>query len=236
MYLKTKLAVALIISLPVMATYAAKDAGGGKIDLTAIEGRVTTLETANADARLTALEAAVVALEATSYEGLYEVTEMSIQHFGCAAIPEDWANYLLSDPPFLSDPFAPGDFAFQVYFQSKSGPTARSAVYEASSVGGVLYLDEHDTQRHTLTLVGQASSSSDDNTVLPSTANISGDGSFVFDLVPDDAVSSGQFSEDGGTFTALAHWRTTGTGPNGGPCNDNVMVTLLGVRISSVAP
>jgi hypothetical protein len=44
MYLKTKLAFALIISLPLMPSYAAKDTSGDNIDLTAIEARVSALE------------------------------------------------------------------------------------------------------------------------------------------------------------------------------------------------
>ena len=143
MYLKTKLTVALIISLPVMVSYAAKDDSGDKIDLTAIE------------ARLTELEAAVLALETVSYEGNYAFTVTGSRTKDCqnaGMLDYDASNY----EPFSYDQFV----GAQIFSEEISSITSQNHLGNhfgvATSADNILIIPSHQLFGHSINMTGEA--------------------------------------------------------------------------------
>jgi len=217
-----------------MASYAAKDAGGEKINLTAIEARlaeleaaVVVLETANSDSRLSSLETQLTdrkLIGAAKYDGTYTFT-ISESRFRQCQNKSIWGIIGEGGNPYEN-------MNFYAYFAAAESSTVSSggSIFDATSLDGTLSIPPFDIRRQGFNAMGAIGYGYESAGGIE--ASVSPDGTIYQASGPEEFLV-GQFSADGSTFTIHVYNNPVPVPPEtffcGGGTEIN-MYSMVGVR------
>lgn len=192
--------------------YAAKTADGEKVDLTAIEVRLSILESELSDRQLFGSE---------KYEGTYSTIAVEWQYLGCQP-----SGTKVSD---ILEDGDDGTTAQYLINQQRSSFSTSTASFEATSSGGVITIPPYSAFETEFDLSGILyPEPGDEEGNFPLLVDGTGAISFPGGL-PSGTTLTGQFSADGSMFQILAQGTVPTEDADEG-CTDKWMQTWTGVR------